>query len=95
MKRVKNIGILITYAADMMALWISSIARTTTTAMTVMPFILIFQLVFSGGIFQLPEWSAPVSAVTVSHSGMQCIAFIVAFAVLSVITLEFIDKDKR
>ena len=67
---------LITYAADMMALWISSIARTTTTAMTVMPFILIFQLVFSGGIFDLPDWSSPVSAVTVSHSGMQCVAAI-------------------
>lgn len=72
-----DIGIsmfLVTYAADMMALWISSLARSTTTAMTVMPFILIFQLVFSGGIFELPEWSAPLSNITISHSGMKCLA---------------------
>jgi hypothetical protein len=48
---------LISYASDMLSLWISSLAHTTTTAMTVMPFVLIFQLVFSGGIFSLPAWS--------------------------------------
>ena len=45
--------LLITYAADMMALTVSSIVRTTTTAMTAMPFLLIFQLVFSGGRFPI------------------------------------------
>ena len=38
--------LLITYAADMMALMVSCIVRNTTTAMTTMPFLLIFQLVF-------------------------------------------------
>ena len=41
---------LITYASDMLSLWVSSLARTTTAAMTIMPFVLIFQLVFSGGM---------------------------------------------
>ena len=36
---------LITYASDMMSLFLSSISRTTTGAMTLMPFVLIFQLV--------------------------------------------------
>lgn len=51
-----DIGIslfLITYCADIMALMVSAIVHTTTTAMTIMPFLLIFQLVFSGGFFQL------------------------------------------
>ena len=45
--------LLITYAADLMALMVSCIVRTTTTAMTTMPFLLIYQLVFSGGFFDL------------------------------------------
>ena len=44
---------LISYAADMMSLFLSSISHTTTGAMTIMPFILIFQLVFSGGVMGL------------------------------------------
>ena len=37
---------LATYASDMMALAVSSVVHTTTTAMTVMPFLLIYQLIF-------------------------------------------------
>ena len=51
-----DIGItmfLISYASDMLSLFLSSISRTTTGAMTLMPFILIFQLVFSGGLSHL------------------------------------------
>ena len=44
---------LVTFCADMMALMVSAFVHTTTTAMTIMPFLLIFQLVFSGGFFQL------------------------------------------
>ena len=64
---------LITYASDMMALLISCIAHTTTAAMTVMPFILIFQLVFSGGFFELPQWSTFLSNMTISNYGLRCI----------------------
>ena len=66
--------LLISYAADMMSLLISSIARTTTSAMTIMPFILIFQLVFSGGIIPLPAWTRPLSNFTISNYGIRAIA---------------------
>jgi hypothetical protein len=65
---------LITYAADMMSLFLSSISRTTTGAMTLMPFILIFQLVFSGGVIPLPAWSRPLSNFTISNYGIRAIA---------------------
>ncbi len=74
---VVDIGItmlLITYAADMMSLFISSISRTTTSAMTIMPFVLIFQLVFSGSIIPLPEWSRPMSNYTISNYGIRALA---------------------
>ncbi|MBQ6400628.1 MAG: ABC transporter permease [Clostridia bacterium] len=74
---ILDVGIsmlLIAYASDMMSLFISSVSRTTTGAMTVMPFVLIFQLVFSGGILPLPEWVQPLSKLTVSSYGIRAIA---------------------
>ena len=65
---------LISYASDMMSLFLSSISRTTTGAMTLMPFILIFQLVFSGGIIPLPAWSRPISNFTISNYGIKALA---------------------
>ena len=65
---------LVSYASDMLSLFVSAVARSTTTAMTVMPFILIFQLVFSGGIFNLPAWTGSLSAFTVSNYGLKCVA---------------------
>ena len=65
---------LVTFAADMLALLISALVKTTTGAMTVMPFLLIFQLVFSGGFFSLPSWAKPVTQYTLSHHGMVCIS---------------------
>ena len=55
---IVDIGItmfLVSFAADVLALWMSSLARNTTAAMTLMPFILIFQLVFAGSVIPLPE----------------------------------------
>lgn len=72
-----DIGItvfLISYSADMISLWISTLVHNTTTAMSIMPFILIAQLVFSGGIFQLPAWSDGISRLMISHYGVRCIA---------------------
>lgn len=72
-----DIGItmfLISYAADMLSLFLSSISRTTTGAMTLMPFILIFQLVFSGGVIPLPEWSKPLSNFTITNYGIKAMA---------------------
>ena len=65
---------LISYAADMMSLLISSIARTTTGAMTIMPFVLIFQLVFAGTVIPLPEWSKPLASFTISNYGIRALA---------------------
>jgi hypothetical protein len=58
---------LITYTADMMALMVSSIVRNTTTAMTTMPFLLIFQLIFSGSFFNLSGVADKVKYLTISH----------------------------
>ena len=74
---IVDIGItifLISYASDMLSLWVSCITHSTTSAMTVMPFILIFQLVFSGGIFTLPQWAVKMSAASISNYGLKCIA---------------------
>ncbi|MBQ5331583.1 MAG: ABC transporter permease [Oscillospiraceae bacterium] len=61
---------LIHYSADILSLFVSSVVRSTTTAMTVMPFILIFQLIFSGGFFSLSEKVMPVTNATVSKWGL-------------------------
>ncbi len=65
---------LITYAADMLSLFISCLVKSTTAAMTVMPLILIVQLIFSGGIFVLPESVKPVSSLMISNHGSACIS---------------------
>ena len=65
---------LITYASDMMSLWVSCLARTTTTAMTIMPFVLIFQLVFSGGMLSLPAWTEAVTPFTISNPALKVLA---------------------
>ena len=65
---------LVTYAADMLALMVSCIARTTTTAMTVMPFLLVIQLVFAGGIFPLEKPMAKqISKYTLSNWGINAV----------------------
>jgi len=74
---IVDIGItlfLTSYASDMISLFVSSITHTTTAAMTVMPFLLIFQLIFSGGLLPLPAWSKPLSNFTVSSYTIRCLA---------------------
>ena len=74
---VVDVGItmlLVTYAADMISLWISTLVHSTTTAMTIMPFILIFQLIFSGGMFTLPKEVDPVVMLTISNPGLKAMA---------------------
>ncbi len=66
--------LLITFAADMMSLWISALSRTTTTAMTIMPFVLVFQLIFAGGVITVPQAAEPVSMLTVSSPGFKALA---------------------
>lgn len=62
--------LLVTYAADLMALMVSCIVRTTTTAMTAMPFLLIFQLIFSGSFFELSGFAEKLTVLTASRWGL-------------------------
>ena len=87
---VADIGItilLVTYASDMMALMISCIVRTTTTAMTVMPLMLIFQPVFSGGFFSLSGFAKKIEVLTVSHWGLNSLCAIGRYNELKMVTL--------
>ncbi len=61
---------LITYCADMLALLVSSISKTTTAAMTIMPFLLIVELLFSGGLFEIPKEAEPLTALTATKWGL-------------------------
>ena len=73
MSGLADLGIsifLITYTSDMLALLVSCIVRTTTTAMTVMPFLLIFQMIFSGSFFELNGPVEKLKLITISHWGM-------------------------
>ncbi|NCB33115.1 MAG: ABC transporter permease [Erysipelotrichia bacterium] len=64
---------LITFAADMLSLFISCFVKSTTAAMTVMPFLLIFQLIFSGSLFPLGTNAKMISDLTVTKWGMNSI----------------------
>ena len=79
--------LLTTYAADMMALMVSCIVHSTTTAMTVMPFLLIFQLVFSGAFFQLEGIAQKITALTISRWGMESMCAVGRFNELPMVTL--------
>ena len=98
---IADLGItilLITYASDMLALMISSLVRTTTTAMTVMPFLLIFQLVFSGSFFDLSGFAKKLTTLTMSRWGMTGLCAIGGYNNLPMVTLwntmyQFRDVD--
>nr|WP_288732093.1 ABC transporter permease [uncultured Anaerobutyricum sp.] len=66
---------LITYfltmlAADVLGLALSSIVKTSDLAMTVMPFILIFELIFSGAFFSVSGPIGKLSTVTICKYSM-------------------------
>lgn len=117
-------------AADALALLVSSIVKTPNTAMTVMPFVLIIQLVMSGFIFALEgsiervaeltisKWSLNAICATshlndliswnylpeevyestwrnLSHCWSVLILFVVGYIILAIISLKFVDRDKR
>ncbi len=87
---ILDVGItllLITFAADMMALMVSCVVRTTTTAMTVMPFLLIFQLVFSGGFFQLAGFAKKITVLTISRWGLDSLCAVGRYNELKMVTL--------
>ena len=94
-----GIAILLTiYAADMFALMLSAMVRNTTMAMTVMPFMLIFQLVFAGAFFELQGFAKKLTAFTISRWGMESICAIGRYNEQPMVTLwntmfQFKDVD--
>lgn len=64
---------LITFSADALGLLISAIVHDENTAMTVMPFALIIQLVMSGMIFELEGLPDLISYLTISRWGLDAI----------------------
>ncbi len=64
---------LITYAADMLGLMISCIVHSSMVAMTVMPFVLIVQLVFANFVIPLNDVGRTLSNGTISKWGIQAV----------------------
>lgn len=125
---------LILLSSDYLGIAVSSIVKTTTTAMTVMPFLLIVQLVLSGVLFALEGNVGLIAKITISKWGMEALGaivntdglpynvagwqiipreayifesghvvdswmiilgFAVLYLVVGIVSLEFVDKDKR
>ena len=64
---------LITFSADMLALMVSCIVRTTTAAMTIVPFLLMIQMLFADVAFPLHGKLAKVANITVAKWGIRAI----------------------
>lgn len=65
--------VFIIFAADALGIMVSCIVKTENIAMTVMPFVLIIQLVLSGNMFTLPESADSVKELTISKWGLTAI----------------------
>ena len=68
--------LLVMFCSDILGVMVSSIVPNEGWAMTVMPFILIIQLVMSGAVFPLEGLSKKVSSLTVSRWGLDAIGSI-------------------
>lgn len=67
---------LIVYSSDVLGIMISSIVKSENSAMTVMPFVLIIQMVMSGAVFELEGVTKRISALTISRWGLDAIGSI-------------------
>jgi len=67
---------LIIFAAAAMGLLLSCVAKTENAAMTVMPFVLILQLVMSGVVFELTGVASFISNLTISKWGVRAVCTI-------------------
>ena len=67
---------LVIFAADMLSLLVSCVVKTPNVAMTVMPFVLIVQLVFAGVVFELEGSMEKVANLTICKWGMQAVQVI-------------------
>lgn len=64
---------LVIFSADAIGIMVSCIVKSENAAMTVMPFVLIIQLVMSGLMFALPENAEPIKQLTISKWGLTAI----------------------
>ena len=62
---------LVIYSSDVLGLAISALVKNTTAAMTVMPFVLIVQLIFSGTVFPLTGAASSLSDLTIAKWGQR------------------------
>lgn len=67
---------MIVYSSDVLGIMISSIVKSENSAMTVMPFVLIIQMVMSGAVFELDGVTEGISALTISRWGLDAIGSI-------------------
>lgn len=81
---------LILFASDMLGLAISALVKSTTSAMTVMPFILIIQLIFSGSIFPITGGAKILSDLTISKWGQRALCI---EANMNEIPSELLDSE--
>lgn len=85
-----DIGITIflaTFAADMMSLMLSCIAKNTTSAMTIMPFVLIFELLFSGGVFELSGIAEKFTSLSIVKWSINCLCAQAKFNELPMVSI--------
>ena len=61
---------LLTFGAAVLGLMVSAVSGTPTTAMKIMPFVLIIQLIMSGVLFELSGIAESVAVITFSKWGM-------------------------
>lgn len=61
---------LLTFGSAVLGIMVSSISGNPTTAMTIMPFVLILQLIMSGVLFDLSGASEAIANITYSKWGM-------------------------
>lgn len=61
---------LLSISADMLGLFVSCLAKKTTVAIATAPYILLAQLVFSGMVLDLKDWSETVSKFMLSRWGI-------------------------
>lgn len=78
---------LTTFAADMMSLMISCIAKNTTAAMTVMPFVLIFELLFSGSMFSLSDMASKFTDLSIAKWSINCLCAQADYNSLPMVTI--------
>ena len=77
----------ITFAEEILEMMVSCIVKSTTTAMTVVPFLLILQLIFSGVAFELDGIADKFSQIMISRWGIRTICTVANFNSLKSISL--------